>query len=305
MTAVEIWKKLTPSQRMTLLDDAGVRVWDWDVPAEIAIAAGIQQRGHMTYANPSGTARHALSRRGLLSIGQTVPMPTSAAGFHTPRELTPLGREVVDYALGLLREAPPHHAAKKVSMPKKTHRQLEREIAVVLKKRPRRHHATRQDAAADWDVAMDALLEHDPSSAAQIAASIREQRGIPPYAAITMDAPATFVNALEATPADVRDRFFKALKALQGKRPKPKPGSPEFTEKAPGVMTLYVPGHGYFSASAPTYLRYKRMLRGQLLKKVLQIYEGTDDDGAKPAHWRGYDKDHLAMIVADAYGDDA
>lgn len=190
--------------------------------------------------------------------------------------------------------------------------QLEREIAALLKKRkpPRRqrHHSTRQAATADWDVAMDAILEHKLDRAAEIVASIREERGIPSYAALTMDAPAAFVTALDSVPADVRDRFYKTLKKLQEKKPRPKPGSPEFAEKAPGVMTLYVTGHGYFSAPVLTYNHYKRMPRAKLLKKVLQIYEGTSDrgeKGEKASHWRGYDKDHLAMIVADAFGDDA
>jgi hypothetical protein len=190
---------------------------------------------------------------------------------------------------------------------KKTPHQLDKEIAHALKRKaPRRHHSTRQDASADWDVAMDAILEHKLDRAAEIVASIREERSIPSYAALTMDAPATFVTALGDVPAEVRDRFYKTLKKIQEKKPRPKPGSPELTEKTPGVMTLYVPDHGYFSASAPTYLRYKRMPRAKLLKKVLQVYEGTSEDvGDKASHWRGYAKDYLAMIVADAFGDDA
>ena len=42
VTPAEIWKKLTPSQRVTLLGDADVRVGH--VPTEAAIAAGIQDR---------------------------------------------------------------------------------------------------------------------------------------------------------------------------------------------------------------------------------------------------------------------
>lgn len=153
---------------------------------------------------------------------------------------------------------------------------------------------------------MDALLEHDPGRAAQIVAEIRKERSIPSYAALTMDATRGFVNVLEEAPASVRDRFLKSLKTLQEKKPaKPKPGKPTFEEKAPGVMTLYVPTHGYFSAPAPTYLRYKRMPRAKLLERVIRIYEGTGENGEKASHWRGYDKDYLAMIVADAYGSDA
>lgn len=183
-------------------------------------------------------------------------------------------------------------------------KQLDAEIADALRRRSRVHHAERRDDTGAWDVAMDALLEHDPKRAAEIVAVIRKERGIPSYASIRMDAPSTFANVLEAAPADVRDRFFKSLQALQALQAKPKPGKPLFTEHQPGVMTLYVPNHGYFSASAPVYLRYKRMPRAKLLEKVLRIYEGTGENGEKASHWRGYDKDYLAMIVADAYGSD-
>ena len=173
----------------------------------------------------------------------------------------------------------------------------------MAKARKERHHATRAEDVGDWDVARDAVLEHDVAHAAQIVASIREASHIPSYAAITMDAPKTFVDALEEVPAAVRTRLYDALKKIQTSSKKP--GSAEFAEKAPGVMTLYVPNHGYFSAEAPVYLRYKQMSRAKLLAKVLQIYEGTGEDSAKASHWKGYDKDYLAMIIADAYGDDA
>ena len=86
-----------------------------------------------------------------------------------------------------------------------------------------------------------------------------------------------------------------------------KPGKAEFEQNKPGEMTLYVPGHGYFSAPVETYLRYKRLPRAKLMERILSIYEGSRYHGGrgdKAAHWRGYDKDYLAMIVADAFGSD-
>jgi hypothetical protein len=102
VTPAEIWKKLTPSQRMTLLDDAGIRLGA-DYNNEALIRAGLKQRGHITPAFSSGSARHALGRKGLLKIGQTIAAPTTAAGFHTPRKVTTLGRAVVEHGLAILR----------------------------------------------------------------------------------------------------------------------------------------------------------------------------------------------------------
>jgi hypothetical protein len=101
-----------------------------------------------------------------------------------------------------------HHATKKTPPA-----QLQREIDEAL--------ATTQSARSfagwhdGWAVAMDALLEHDTERAAQIVASIRKEHHTPVYAAITLDAPPAFLNALEEIPANVRDRLFKSLKALQ------------------------------------------------------------------------------------------
>jgi hypothetical protein len=93
----KIWKQLTPSQRVTLLQELGPVSFD-DHAA--VVRAGLQKHGH--FASPSGSARHALGRRGLLEIGQTITAPTSAAGFYTPRKVTTLGRAVAEHGLALL-----------------------------------------------------------------------------------------------------------------------------------------------------------------------------------------------------------
>lgn len=81
--------------------------------------------------------------------------------------------------------------------------QLDREIASVLTRpRPRKHHATRRD---EWDVAMDAILEHDPERAAHIVRKIREEHGF------TTATPPEFSDAMRAVTDDVRTRFFKLL----------------------------------------------------------------------------------------------
>lgn len=99
----------------------------------------------------------------------------------------------------------------------KSSRLLDREIKKVLTKPPKhasaqtaklRHHATRQSNADVWDVAMDAILEHDAARAAKIVKQIPGQ-------------PTTktreFSHALEAAPDTVRAKFLeltepKALK---------------------------------------------------------------------------------------------
>jgi len=100
-----------------------------------------------------------------------------------------------------------HHATKKSPA------QLQREIDEALSRRsaPRHHHATRKASAAAWDVAMDAILENDPAKAARIVAAIRKEHKTPSYAAITMDATPEFANALDGSPANVQERFFKSL----------------------------------------------------------------------------------------------
>lgn len=101
----------------------------------------------------------------------------------------------------------------------KTARQLDREIADALsrrsKRRPRRHHATvpatneepLRDVSDDaWDVAMDAILEHDPKKAAEIWHSLRKEYGF-------VTAPPSFLKALHAVPADVRWKFDEYVSA--------------------------------------------------------------------------------------------
>lgn len=100
--------------------------------------------------------------------------------------------------------------------------QLDAEIVQALaRKRPRRHHASRQAGADAWDVAMDAVLEQDAERAAQIVAAIRMESQVPAYAAITVDATPEFLHALlEQAPDAVRGRFFAALRSLQTAKPK-------------------------------------------------------------------------------------
>jgi len=108
VTPAEIWKKLTPSQRVTLLEEThpNIRYGDlYKYGDDALVRAGLKRRGHVTADQSSGSARHALGRKGLLEIGQTISMPTSAAGFHTPRKPTALGRSVADHGVSLLASA--------------------------------------------------------------------------------------------------------------------------------------------------------------------------------------------------------
>lgn len=85
----------------------------------------------------------------------------------------------------------------------KSSSQLDREIAAALaRKRPRSrsYHSTMRDS---WDVAMDALLEHDPKRASEIVERMREEHG-----AIT-ETPQAFLDALEQVPFEVRTRFLE------------------------------------------------------------------------------------------------
>ena len=105
---------------------------------------------------------------------------------------------------------------------KKSSAQLDREIASALANksrrrgpaaspggsRPRRYHATLRD---EWDVARDAILEHEAARAAQIVRTIREEHG---YATPT---PTEFSDATRAVPDEVRERFF----ALVDERERP------------------------------------------------------------------------------------
>lgn len=178
-------------------------------------------------------------------------------------------------------------------MPTKAHAaQLDRDIAEVLRRR-RSHHATRL-ADDGWLVARDAILELDPDRASDIVNEIRAAPGHPKPSR-------AFKKALHDTSSNVRSRFEQRVPGWESKL-----GKAEFQEKAPGEMGLYVPGHGYFRAPVTVYNRYRQKTRKALLNKILQIYEGTGpgNKGDKPAHWRGYDKDYLAIIAADTLGDD-
>ena len=97
-------------------------------------------------------------------------------------------------------------------MKKKSAAQLNREIAEALAKAPARshfgrrgrgHHVSRATAADDWDVAMDAILEHDPSRASQIVRKLRDEHGA---AVSESDA---FTAALESVPLKVKNKFFE------------------------------------------------------------------------------------------------
>jgi len=86
----------------------------------------------------------------------------------------------------------------------KTAAQLDREIAQALAapRRPGRHHATRFGQPYDdaWDVALDAVLTHDPKKAALIVEDIRRQHG-------SYDPSTEFERALAKAPADERREF--------------------------------------------------------------------------------------------------
>lgn len=81
--------------------------------------------------------------------------------------------------------------------PMKSAAQLDREISIALAN-------TRREADV-WDVAMDAILEHDPKRAAQIAHEITGDGVIDP--------PSSFLNALHEVPTGVRSKFEEAVTA--------------------------------------------------------------------------------------------
>ena len=99
-----IWSQLTASMRVTLLREAGLSTEGTEARQ---IEAGIRRPGCIRHEDSSGAARHALGRRGLLVIGQTVPMPGSGPGFHTPRTITELGQAVAKYGRSLLSSGEP------------------------------------------------------------------------------------------------------------------------------------------------------------------------------------------------------
>jgi hypothetical protein len=98
--ATKIWASLTPSMRVSLLDETGL------VPAETGlaalVAAGLALPGLDRPAFPSGAARHALAQRGLLEIAPAVPMARSGPGWHSPRRVTDLGHQVAAAGLAPL-----------------------------------------------------------------------------------------------------------------------------------------------------------------------------------------------------------
>jgi len=101
----------------------------------------------------------------------------------------------------------------------KTAAQLDREIAKALARpkslrvafrKSRRGHATvawepRDESGDAWDVARDAILEHDTKRAADIWRSIRKEYGV------EATRPPSFDKALAEVPADVRQRFEDAI----------------------------------------------------------------------------------------------
>lgn len=93
-------------------------------------------------------------------------------------------------------------------MPKRRAR-LDREIAEALRRlRPRIGHAT---ARSDmWDVAMDAILAHDPASAARVVKEIGPDA--------MNDSPERFQRTLEKAPFDVRWKFEDHLGARTSSR---------------------------------------------------------------------------------------
>lgn len=93
-TASSIWNGLTPSQRATLLCEHGFSLSD--KPRETLQRAGIAYFA-------ANAARAALGKRALLSIGKSVPAPSTFTGWHTPRSLTDMGVVVAEYGIALLR----------------------------------------------------------------------------------------------------------------------------------------------------------------------------------------------------------
>ena len=184
----------------------------------------------------------------------------------------------------------------RIKTKKKSRARLEREIDQELRRHlPSRHHVARMPDD-EWLVARDAILESDPDRAATIANDILSLPGshAKPSRA--------FKKALHDAPSSVRKRFEGLVEEWESR-----PGKPEFEGQVAGKMTLYVPGHGHFSAPVSVYRRYTRKSRKELLNRILEIYEGIGfgNKGDKAAHWRGFDKDYLAMIVADASGESA
>jgi len=67
-----------------------------------AKSAGLFPKGWGSAAYPNGKARHALVRRGLLTVGDPVFAPRTATKWYTPRAVTELGNQVAEYGVRLL-----------------------------------------------------------------------------------------------------------------------------------------------------------------------------------------------------------
>lgn len=111
--------------------------------------------------------------------------------------------------------------------------------------RQRRSHAARRPFADAWDVAMDALLEHDLEKAAEVVSSIlweRDQRGEIEvrFGSVERHATPEFVKALKELPRNVLDRFGKTLREemLRWLPPPGRMGSPSASQYSPGKSTL-------------------------------------------------------------------
>lgn len=181
-------------------------------------------------------------------------------------------------------------------MAKKSARRLEAEISAALAQRSRRPHHISRLADDGWLVARDAILVQDPDRASDI---VNEIRAAPDYPKPSR----AFKKALHDASSSVRSRFEQRVPGWESKL-----GKAEIIhDKASGKLTLYIPEHGQFRTQLAVFNRWRALSRKALMKKVLQIYEGATAHGGKgekTAHWKGYDKDYLAMIVADAFGDE-
>ena len=59
-----------------------------------------------------------------------------------------------------------------------------------------------------------------------------------------------------------------------------------------------VPGHGHFEATYAAYREACRLTKPELMVLVIAIYEGTEFGAA---HWKGFRKEPLALIVASCH----
>jgi hypothetical protein len=133
--SAEIWKSLTPRQRLELLGAAETSVHEVvdpydtetdEVIAEVKARVGIDDP-HLGFYTWSRTTRGALVKKGLLKIA-----PIQGAIDLANVVLTPLGRRAVEHAKSIMRRAV--SAAEAIAEKKKSARQLDTEIAEVLTK---------------------------------------------------------------------------------------------------------------------------------------------------------------------------